>query len=201
MILAGIVYISNMKFNQWLTLRESEQNVNPAPTPVTQPELPDARKVMYTACVLNKFSQTSLITAVRRWLFEATGSDMPKGWIGRAHHMTVKFAPKQADIEAIASMLGKDVELDVTDWAHDEFGIAVAVKPKVGLPLANAVPHVTIAHSRDVGAVYSNTLLADRSKWSPVTDQHVSLQTELVCVLKDNVTLVPSMVNPASPSF
>ena len=200
-MIAGIVYILKMNFAEWLTMIESEQNVNPSPVPVTQPQLPDAKKVMYTACVLNKFSQTTLITAVRKWLFESTGSDMPKGWIGRAHHMTVKFSPRQSDIEAIASMLGKEVDLDVTDWAHDEFGIAVAVRPKVALPLANAVPHVTIAHSRDVGAVYSNTLLADRSKWNPVTDQSVVLQTELVCVLKDNVTLVPSMVNPASPSF
>lgn len=192
-----------LKFGEWLTLVESEQIVTPgetAPIPVTQPQLPDAKKVMYTACVLHKYSQTSLVTAIQKMMYEQTGSGIPKGWTVRAHHMTVKFGPRQADIEAISSFLGKEVELQVTDWAHDNFGIAVAVKPKASFPLGNDVPHVTIAHSKDVGAVYSNTLLADRSKWLPFEGSMV-LSSELVCVLKDNISTVPQLVNPASPTL
>ena len=190
-----------MKFNEWLTLRESEQIVTPAessPVPVTQPQLPDAKRVMYTACVLHKYSQTSLVTAMQKLMFEATGSGIPKGWIVRAHHMTVKFSPRQSDIEAIASMLGKEVELEAVGWAHDDYGIAVVVKPKGSFPLGNDVPHVTVAHSKEVGAVYSNTLLSDRSKWIPM---EMSLSSELCCVLKDNVTTIPQLVNPASPTL
>ena len=57
-----------MKFNEWIILRESEQIVTPAetsPVPVTQPQLPDAKKVMYVACVLHKYSQTALVTAMQ----------------------------------------------------------------------------------------------------------------------------------------
>ena len=132
-------------------------------------------------------------------MFEATGSGIQKGWTVRAHHMTVKFAPRQSDIAAIGALLGNEVQLQVTDWAHDEFGIAVAVKPKANFPLGNDVPHVTVAHSKDVGAVYSNTLLADRTKWIPL-EVPLTLNSELCCVLKDNVTTIPQLVNPASPT-
>lgn len=191
-----------MKFNEWLILRESEQIVTPdndKPIPVTQQQLPDAKKVMYTACVLHKYSQTNLVSAIQKLMFEATGSGIPNGWIIRAHHMTVKFRPKQADIEAISFLLGKEVELNVTDWAYDDYGIACVVKPKASIPLANDVPHVTIAHSKDVGAVYSNTLLADRKKWKPLP--LMPLDAELCCVLHDNVSTIPSLVNPASPTL
>lgn len=192
-----------LKFNDWLTLIESEQIVTPAgntPTPVTQPQLPDAKKVMYTACVLHKYSQTTLVSVMQKLMFEATGSGIPKWWMVRAHHMTVKFNPRQSDIEAVASMLGKEVELQVTDWAHDEYGIAVVVKPKGSFPLGSDVSHVTVAHSKDVGAVYSNTLLADRSKWIPF-EVPMSLNSELVCVLKDNISTIPQLVNPASATL
>lgn len=190
-----------LNFTEWLM--ENEQIVtSPAtpPTPVAQPQLPNAKQVMYTACVLHKYSQTTLVSAVRKWLFEKTGSDIPRGWIVRAHHMTVKFSPRQADIEAIAPMLGKEVDLQVMAWAHDEFGVAVAVKAQAALPLANDVPHVTVAHSREVGAVYSNTLLADHSKWIAL-EVPLDLKSELCCVLRDNVSTIPQLVNPASPTL
>ncbi len=205
MILATTVYIHKMRFNEWLALQESEQIVTPndgfQPVPVTQPQLPDAKKVMYTACVLQKYAQTTLVTEVRRWMFENIGSDIPKDWIIRAHHMTVKFQPRQSDIEAIASLLGKEVELQVTDFAKDDHGIAVVVKPKTNFPLGNAIPHVTVAHSRDVGPVYSNTLLADRKNWIPVTQENLDLLSEMCCVLRDNVSTIPQIVNPASPTL
>ena len=160
-------------------------------------QLPDAKSVMYTACVLQKYSQTNLLAAVQKWMFETTGSGIQKGWITRAHHMTVKFNPRQSDIEAVRNFLGQEVELQITDWAVDDYGIACVVKSKVALPLANEVPHITIAHSRNVGAVYSNTLLADRSKWNPV-EVPISVNSEMVCVLRDNMTMIPQPVNAAA---
>ncbi len=142
-----------MKFSQWIMLQETD--------------LPD--NILYTACVLHRNSQQYLIGLVDKWMFENTGSGIPRqGWTMRAHHMTIKFRPRQIDLEAVASLFGEEVSLTVTALAWDEYCIAVSVHPGKVLPLGQ-VPHITIAHSRDVGPVYSNTLLADKSKWKAVS--------------------------------
>lgn len=156
-----------MRFTEWLTMRENEQ--------ILEKTMPDAKQILYTAAVLHKNSQDHLIALMHKLMMETKGTSLPKGWIGRAHHMTIKFRPKQADIEALSQMWGKEVNLMITDWAYDDFGVAVVAHAQsvLGklLPVANAVPHITVAHSRDVGAVYSNTILANRSRWQPIRNE------------------------------
>ena len=180
---------NKLKFKQWL---ENQQDLTDTPQP-------DATKILYTAAVLHKYSQQTLVDTITKLMFETVGSGIPPNWIIRAHHMTIKYAPKQSDIEALKPLLGKEVELQVTYWAQDDHGIAVVVHPKTALPTTNAVNHITVAHSRDVGAVYSNTLLADKSKW--IRSKNITLNSEIACVLRDNVTTIPVLINPASPSL
>jgi hypothetical protein len=142
-----------MNFREWL-IKEEEQGI-------------DAKDILYTACVLHRNSQEKLVTDIRKLMFEEVGTDIPKGWTIRAHHMTVKFKPLQADIEAIKQWFGKEIWLTVVDWAADNFGIAAVVKPSVALPM-DQIPHITIAHAKEVNPKYSNTLLADKTKWHPV---------------------------------
>lgn len=177
-----------MKFSNWMQLKESEQ------------AFPQVFDILYTCCVLHKNSQQALLGTVRRWMFGASGSDIPKGWTGRSHHMTIKFKPKQADVEALSDLFGKSVNLTVTDWAFDEHGIAVVVQPNVSLNIGQ-IPHITVAHSRAVGAVYSNTLLGNKSKWLPASDNLV-LESFVVGVKSDNTTIWPDLPEPlAAPSL
>lgn len=186
------LYNLNMRFTEWLHIRESEQIVTKPTVETPQLQLPDASQVVYTAAVLDRPSQDTLVSLIHRLMMETTGS-IPQGWTGRAHHMTIKFRPTNDDIRALAGKLGnKDgVELKVTDWAVDEYGVAVVVTT-AGLPVTNGVPHVTIAHSKDVGAVYSNTLLADRSKWKPLYEGAAMLKAYVVGVGPRDV-IVPDM--------
>jgi len=192
-----------MRFTEWLHIRESEQVVTTPTVETPQVQLPDAREIVYTAAVLHKNSQDQLVSLIGRLMMEATGTALPRGWMGRAHHMTIKFRPNNEDIKALAQWLGKKdgMNLMVTDWAVDEFGAAVVVTPS-GLPVSNDTPHITVAHSRDVGAVYSNTLLADRSKWKPIHEGNLSLKAYVVGV-GPREKIIPDM-NPiplAVPGF
>lgn len=173
-----------MKFSEWVLLKESEQ-VQQLPTP---------KDILYTCAVLERATQSNLIGYVRRWMFEASGHDIPKGWIGRCHHMTIKFKPKQADIMALANYFGKKIELTVTDFAFDDFGIALVVKPTIALQIGQQ-PHITVAHSPEVGAVYSNTLLADKSKWRPV-HENLQIPALVVGIKSDNVSTWPDLPEP-----
>jgi len=146
---------SQDKFSNWLNSEEQK--------------LPN---FLYTAAVLHKFSQDRLLGDARKWMLEYSGHDIPADWIIRTHHMTIKFKPSQADIDSIKQFLGKEVTLKVTNFAFDNYGAAVTVESN--LPVSNAIPHITIAHSKEVGAVYSNQLLADKSKWHPIKQNVVA---------------------------
>lgn len=148
------------------------------------PEIPAG--IIYTACVLHKNSQIQLLSLAEKWLFDRSGAGFQPGWVKRAHHMTIKFRPSNADVAAIYPMLGKEVKLHVTDFAADKFGIAVVVKPEIDLPIGQ-VPHITVAHSKEVSPVYSNSLLANRANISPLPAETV-LVGFLVAVLGNSGT-------------
>jgi hypothetical protein len=135
-----------------------------------------------------------LLNAVDRWM---TGNLPRKNWVGRAHHMT-NFPPgkfKQADMEKLP--WGMEVHLKVTDWAADDLGIAVTVEPEEDVPFAaDQVPHITVAHSFDVRPVYSNTLLADRSKWR-LPHEPLTLMSYFVGFMQGD----PSIVYPPMGSL
>lgn len=119
---------------------------------------PDAKTIAYTGCVLFKQDQTHLLNECRHLYLEATGTHLPVGWIVRCHHMTVKFKPSQQDLNN--QFFGENVELTINQYAIDPYAMAVVAKPTVALPESNAISHITIAHSKEVGAVYSNQLLS-----------------------------------------
>ena len=160
-----------------------------------EPRLPDVRRVLYIGCVLHRLSQQALISHAQRWFMETSGRNLPENWIKRAHHMTVKFKPSQTDLDALSPLLGQIVPLEVVGLAADEFATAALVQPGKNLPLMQGSPHITIAHSREVMPVYSNTLVSNPSKISQVAP--LTLESELVCVLQHN-TLFPPLVNPAT---
>lgn len=176
-----------MIFTEWLDGRE-EGEFNP----------PDAKEFEYLACVLHAASQKELIRAAQRYLEQQTGSLIPPHWVGRCHHMTVKYAPTKGDMRALAGKFGKPFLLKVDAFAHDPHGLAVIVKGDINS--SQAVPHITIAHSPEVGSVYSNDLLKDKSKWHRYLEIG-DLYSVLMGVRKDN-TVWPSLVTQlASPTI
>lgn len=148
-----------MKFTEFVQNKMSEQPI-------------DVKDVSYTACVLHKIAQQELLAQAEHILMEAEGISLRRpGWLIKAHHMTVlPPQPSQGDITAAMPYFGKEVQLTVTNWAADQFGFAVVVRPDMALPIKMAVPHITIAHSKDVGAKYSNSLLMSKLKWNPVKE-------------------------------
>lgn len=176
-----------MKFSLWLNEME-------------QMALPDARQFAYIGCVLEKISQNHLIGLARKLFMEQNGRDIPMNWTFRAHHMTVKFKPQVSDLQALHQFFGKKVELHVISFASDENCAAITVSPTPVLPVTN-IPHITIAHSKSVGPVYSNTLLQNKSKIIPAYD-NVALISILLAVQHDQNKVWPETIIPlASPSL
>lgn len=178
-----------MDFSNWFT--ETEQ----------QMALPDARQFAYIGCVLEKISQTHLIGLARRLFMEQNGREIPLGWTIRAHHMTVKFKPQPPDMEALHAFFGQKIELHAVGFFSDENGAAMTVSSTPALPISNGVPHITIAHSKSVGPVYSNNLIQNKSRMIAAHD-NVPLISILLGVQHDQSKVWPQTVIPlASPSL
>lgn len=160
-----------MNFSQWLN--ENDQ----------------MDSILYTACVLNKISQNSLLAEMQKECFGINNSGIPQNWIKRAHHMTLKFAPTQQDINNISSQFGQEVKLSSTQWAIDDYCIAIIVENDKGLKTAD-VPHITVANSKSVNPVYSKTLLTDKSKWRQLNSP-IHLVSYVVGVTKHGT--IPNM--------
>ncbi len=173
-----------MKFTKWIELKE---NMEPKPAP-------DAKEIIYTACVLNKFSQEELLAQCEQMMMETEGVSWRRpGWLVKAHHMTVlPPKPSQSDITAATNYFGEEVQLTVTDWVADEFCFAVVVRPSMPLSIKNAVPHITVAHSRDVGPKYSNILLLNRVNWRHLHKPFV-LNSFYLAIGRNGLTTYPDM--------
>lgn len=78
-----------------------------------------------------------------------------------AHHCTMQFKPT-----APPENLGKVVMLRVIATAQDDDCMAAVI---VGVDTNNYVPHITVAHSNEKTAKYSNELLRSR-QWEPMTE-------------------------------
>jgi len=162
---------------------------------------PDARQFAYIGCVLEKISQNHLIGVARKLFMEQNGRDIPTDWNFRAHHMTVKFKPQAADMQALQQFMGQKVELHVLNFASDDNCCAVTVSSNPKLPINNGIPHITIAHSKAVSPVYSNTLLQNRSEMIAAHD-NTALISLLLAVKHDQSKVWPETIIPlASPSL
>lgn len=157
--------------------------------------LPDARQFAYIGCVLEKISQNHLIGLARKLFMEQNGRDIPKDWTYRAHHMTVKFKPQATDFQALQQFFGQKIELAIGSFASDENCATILVSPSPRLPITNGTPHITIAHSKAVGPVYSNTLLQNKAKIIPAHD-NVALVSILLAVKHDQSRVWPETVIP-----
>jgi hypothetical protein len=175
-----------MKFSRWIIMKEGTAMH-------VESQFPDAKKVLYIACVLTKTNQDALVSNAAKWFIETTGHAPPLNWIVRGHHMTVKYRLLQEELDLFSPLLGQDIPLEVISFAVDDFGAAVRVRPGRSLPIIQPNSHITIAHSPDVTPVYSNTLLQKTggSRVSPLI-----LQSELVCLLLSG-NMFPNMINPA----
>ena len=153
-------------------------------------EVPNAKKFLYVACVLDSGSQARLFTVAEELHQQATGTPIPADWRKIAHHMTVKFKPDQADLQN--PMMGQPIQLLVEYAATDEFAMAVKVKPVEQLQVQNKYPHITIAHSSAVSAVYSNDLLAKTPPQERVAvTGRVILDSYLLAVRYDQTKIWP----------
>jgi hypothetical protein len=151
-----------MDFKSWLNLTEIDQTMPDEFAP------PDAKGIAYLGCVLHRFNQVYLMEdLIQKLLLGSKGSGIPQGWVKRGHHMTVKFGPRSEDLKAYQNYFGKQFSLKLTNFAYDDHGIAVTVKAPSEFKI-NGIPHITIAHSRDVGAKYSNTLLGTSANLKPI---------------------------------
>jgi predicted kinase len=92
--------------------------------------LKEESRVLYAAVVLDKESQSSLLSQF--------ASKLPEGWENIAHHMTIVFGRGLDDKNEI----GKEVELTVTELGISDVAMAVKVE---GYPSANDIPHITVA--------------------------------------------------------
>lgn len=170
---------NKMNFSQWFQLQENEQM--------------DANSILYVACVLNKISQSSLIADMQKEALAINGSMIPQNWIKRAHHMTIKFKPNQSEVNSLSSLIGQEVHLTANYCAMDNYCIAVVVENDKNLKI-NQIPHITIAHSKDVKPVYSNTLLADKTKWKKLNSP-IHLVSYLVgCTNTGTIPEMPSVL-------
>ena len=174
-----------MSFNEWYTIMEETEG------------LPDAREFEYLACVLHIASQKELLRAGQRFMLENTGSLLPPFWTGRAHHMIVKYRPNNKDMEDFKAKFGRVFMLDVLAIGYDERCVAAVVK---GMESTQPVPHITIAHSPEVSTVYSNELLADRSKWRRFLEIS-QMYTYFLAVKRDGSTWpsMPAQLASAAP--
>lgn len=162
---------------------------------------PDARQFAYIGCVLEKISQTHLIGVARKLFMEQNGRNIPMDWTCRAHHMTVKFKPQTADMQALHQFMGQKVELHVLNFASDDNCCAVTVSSNPRLPINNDISHITIAHSKAVSPVYSNDLLRNKSKMIAAHD-NTALISLLLAVKHDQSKVWPETIIPlASPSL
>ncbi len=104
----------------------------------------------YAALFLDEPSQHRLLSWWKREVGVPLHGDV------KAHHMTLKFDPSPA--EAAEVPVGTRASAEVVGYAADEKAQAVLVRSSVRS--SNQHPHVTVAVAPGVGAVYSNTLLA-----------------------------------------
>lgn len=175
-----------MNFAQWFA--EEEQ---------IAPPTPDARQFSYIGCVLDLMSQNHLEGVAKKWAIEKLGHGIPPDWTWRAHHMTVLFRQgglTMQDMETYRALFGQDVKLHVNAIAADDNCIAVTVRPEPSFPLQNSIPHITVAHSKAVSPVYSNTLLMDRNNIHPV--DAVELNSVFAAVKKDQRSIWPEKAFP-----
>lgn len=178
-----------MKFAMWLN--EAEQNM----------PLPNTREFAYLGCVLEKISQTHLIGLARKHYNEQNNREMPRDWVVRAHHMTVKFGPSAQDLQNYHSLLGQTVELSIRGFASDANCCAVLVAPNMNIRVENASPHITIAHAMGVKPVYSNQLLMNKDRIMPIHDS-VSLVSIFLAVKHNQTQVWPEVGYAlASPSL
>ncbi|MDA3779566.1 MAG: hypothetical protein PF487_04980, partial [Bacteroidales bacterium] len=115
----------------------------------------EVKKVSYSGVVLDDKSKTSLIK-----VFQST---IPEGWEIIAHHMTIKLGALEDGSQEKQDMEdGKDIHLNVSDYAIDDKVMAVGVK---GYPSTNTKPHITIAVNRaEGGKPYLSNKLTDWRK-------------------------------------
>lgn len=92
--------------------------------------------------------------ALMKWWVEET--KLPLLPNVHVNHVTLKFEPEAADLEAVT--LGSKVAVEVVGWAEDERAQAV----RVTLPVKSAspIPHVTVATAKGTPPSYSKELLA-----------------------------------------
>ena len=118
--------------------------------------LNENNNIAYSGVVLDNESHDKLLQVFSRMI--------PEGWETIAHHMTIKMGALDDGSEAKKDMLdGKEIILNVTDYAYDDLVMAVGGE---GYPTANAKPHITVAVNRADGGkpFYSNKL----TDWRPL---------------------------------
>ena len=175
-----------MKFKTWLN--EDQQ------------EIPDAKSFAYIGCVLHRHSQIELLNTIDQWM----GGGLPRrNWTGRCHHMT-NFPPGQFKQENMATLpWGEDVQLNITGWAADQYGVTATVKPAQNVPFASGqTPHITVAHSFEVKPVYSISLLGEPGKWKP-SPFSLTVTSYFLGVMHNQTSVWPAMGSLllASPSI
>jgi hypothetical protein len=176
-----------MKFSLWLN--EVEQ----------QMAIPDAKNFAYLGCVLEKISQRHLIGLGQKLYNEQNGIEMPRDWIVRSHHMTVKFGPSSGDMQKLYNHFGQTVELHIKGFASDENCAAVIIQSSI--PTENVSSHITIAHSRNVKPFYSTQLLMNKRKIINANDP-IALMSVFLAVKHDQTQVWPDTGHAlASPTL
>jgi hypothetical protein len=109
-------------------------------------------KVLYTAVILDKYSQNILRDTFNNLI--------PDNWEWIGHHMTIQLGSLPDDLKE--RMLGEEVRLKIQSLAIDDKVIAVGVD---GYYTKNKIPHITLAVNRADGGkpVMSNYI--DVNKW------------------------------------
>ena len=179
-----------MNFAKWYT--EMEQSVT----------FPDPRKY-YLACVLNPLSQHNLKNFAENKYLEQMSQRIPNNWVFKCHHTTVKFNCTLQDFQKFQNLFEETIQIKVLYLAWDDNCIAAKIATHPTVPGDNSDPHITIAHSNNVKADYSNAMLANKNNIKPQTNHEMELPSVFLAVLKYDQTKTWPVVNYplAAPSL
>ena len=96
---------------------------------------------------------------------------IPKGWKKYIHHMTIAFNNGSPQFDILYNMykdsFGESVKLEIDGIGVSEDAIAVRVNWKY--PIANKIPHITVATPPDGKPVNSNKIIGWEGLKKPIT--------------------------------
>lgn len=82
------------------------------------------------------------------------------------HHVTLAFNPGQEIFEKYKDLIGKEIDLQVFGYCHDDRGQAVLVD--LDVPVEKQIPHITLSCNQETKPFYSESLVQKKTNYGNV---------------------------------